>query len=183
MFLKPLGLITSTDAIQKPETSRATATLTSLPDGRAGTWATLAAMRKLVRAFKLDPEIRHFALDLISDLEPKDYKGEIKRIHAFVRDSIRYVQDITDTETLTSPNVMLKIRQGDCDDKVTLLCTLLESIGIPTRMVAVAFRFGEFEHVLAEAKMKDRWFALETTEPVEVGWYPKRVVERLVMYN
>jgi len=140
-------------------------------------------MRNLTNTYKKVPSIRQVALNLISDLDPKDYVGEIKRIHAFVRDQIRYVQDITNVETITTPDRLLQICQGDCDDKVLLVDTLLESIGIPTRMVAIAFKSNEFEHVLSEAKIGERWFALETTEPVEVGWFPKGVVDRIVVYN
>jgi len=166
-----------------PNARPLTAYLSAIPEGREGIAITLKFMRQLTNIYKKVPAIRQQALDLISDLDSKNYVGEIKRIHRFVRDEIRYVRDITNVETIITPDRLLQIRMGDCDDKVLLLNTLLESIGVPTRSVAIAFKPGEFEHVLSEAKIGDRWFALETTEPVEVGWYPNRVVERLVMYN
>jgi len=72
---------------------------------------------------------------------------------------------------------------GDCDDKAVLLASMLESIGHPTRFVALAFKAGKYSHVLVESKIGNKWVALETTEPVRIGWYPPKVQKRLVIYN
>jgi transglutaminase-like putative cysteine protease len=75
------------------------------------------------------------------------------------------------------------MRAGDCDDKSVLLAALLESIGHPTRFVAIGFQPDDFEHVFVETKIADRWISLETTEPVEIGWMPQHIRARLTVNN
>ena len=161
--------------------------LAAMPDGVAGIKATLALMVNIVKASKTNFAVRTQALDLVAALRQKDWMGEVRAIHQFVRDDIRYVRDIHGVETLTIPNKLLVTRQSDCDDKALLTAALLESIGHPARFVAVGRNPGEFEHVLVETKLftkggHPQWVPLETTEPVQVGWYPAGMPYRLV-YN
>jgi transglutaminase-like putative cysteine protease len=167
------------DASNKPMT----ATLQAIPDGKAGTVATLKIMRDVTKAGKTSLVIRNLALSLISGLSQKDWFNELKVLHAFVRDQIRYVKDIRGVETVQTPEVTLSLRAGDCDDKSVLLAALLESIGHPTAFVAIGFKPDDFVHVFVESRIGTKWIPLETTEPVNVGWYPKGVVSRLVVYN
>jgi transglutaminase-like putative cysteine protease len=158
-------------------------TLQAIPDGKAGTVATLKIMRDAVRAGKQNLDVRTKAVELVNGYRQKDWIAELKSLHAFVRDKIRYTKDITDVETIQTPDVTLRVKAGDCDDKVVLLCSLLESIGHPTRMVAIGFRPDEFVHVYLESRVGSTWIPAETTEPVEIGWAPKNVVSRLTIYN
>lgn len=126
--------------------------------------------------------VRHLALQLVAGLRPKDYAGEVRALHRYVRDVIRYVRDIVGVETVQTPERTLENGQGDCDDKSTLLAALLQSIGHPARFEAVGFAPDRFSHVLVSAQVGGRWVPLETTiAGAEPGWYPPRVVERLVM--
>lgn len=143
-----------------------------IPEGPAGIAATLKCMGAFVRSGKKMMSIRNKAIDLSSGLDQKDYSGEVRCLHAFVRDYIRYIGDVTDVETVQSPDATLRLAAGDCDDKSVLLCALLESIGHPTRFVAVGMSPGVYEHVYVETKIGNSWVPLETTEPVEVGWQP-----------
>lgn len=163
-------------------TTPTTAQLQGLPEGRSGVEATLKQMRLLVRAGKKALPIRMTALSVVQMQGQKDWPGEIRALHAYVRDQIRYVRDIRGVETLHTPEKLLEIRQGDCDDKSVLLASLLEAIGHPTRFVAISLIPGKFCHVYVETKIGAAWVPLETTEPVEVGWAPK-FVEKLVIHN
>lgn len=127
--------------------------------------------------------IRQLALQLTGDLPQKDWRGEIERLHRFVRDKIRYVKDIRGVETVQMPVRTLEFGQGDCDDKSTLLASLLESLGHKTRFVAIAFAPDKFSHVFVEAKLGRGWIALETTEPKPAGWRPKTPHQRMVVHN
>lgn len=163
-------------------------TLQRLPEGTEGIKQTLRVMRGLVRRWKKDPELRRLALSLVKRNGQKDFRGEVANLHAYVRDRIRYVKDINGVETLHTPPRILEQGQGDCDDKSVLLATLLETIGHPTRFVAVGFDPWRLSHVYVETLIGDKnnpgqWLPLETTEPVEPGWSPPRVVRRLVMHN
>jgi len=160
-----------------------TATLQAIPDGKAGTVATLKIMREVTKAGKRALPVRNLALSLISELPQKDWFNEVKILHRFVRDKIRYVKDIHGIETVQTPEVTLALRAGDCDDKSVLLASLLESIGHPTSFVAVGFKPDDFVHVYVETRIDKTWLPLETTEPVEVGWRPKNTVSRLSIHN
>jgi len=102
----------------------------------------------------------------------KDYACEVKCLHAYVRDSIRYLQDPVDVERLQSADKTIELGAGDCDDKSILLAALLESIGHPTRFIAIGFEPEIYSHVYVETKIGAEWVPLETTESVEVGWEP-----------
>lgn len=158
-------------------------TLQSIPEGPAGINITLRHMRKFVREGKVKPVIRELAFSLTNHLPPKDWVGEVRAIHEFVRDRIRYVKDITDVETVAWPEYTLQKGAGDCDDKVVLAASLLESIGHPTRLVAIGFHPGVYSHVYLETKIGPRWISVETTEPVNVGWQPSGVRARMEIFN
>lgn len=140
-------------------------------------------MGGLVRAAKKSLPVRQTALSLVNGNRQKDWSAEVKALHAFVRDNIRYLRDIRGVETLQTPDKTLEFGQGDCDDKSTLLAALLESIGHPSRFVAIGFAPDTYQHVYAETKIGDKWVSLETTEPVEMGWEPKGVRARLIFFN
>lgn len=139
-------------------------------------------MRQLVRSAKKRPRVRMTALDLVRNLPQKNYYLEAQAIHDFVRDEIRYVRDVHDVETIAFPEVTLDTGQADCDDKVVLSGALLESIGHPTRFVAIGRAPQHFEHVYLETKIGDRWMASETTEPWPFGKRP-HLGFSMVIYN
>lgn len=140
-------------------------------------------MSKITRAAKRKIPIRTLALSLVRGNAQKDYRGEIQSLHKYVRDSIRYVRDVRGIETLQTPEKTVEFEQGDCDDKSTLLASLLESIGHPTRFVAVGFTPDNYAHVYVETRLGDRWIPLETTEPWRMGRGPAIVLARMVQHN
>jgi len=163
-------------------------TTLQIPDGEAGTRETLRLMGGLVKRGKTDPAIYAFARELIAPLEPKDWVGQIRVVYEFVRDHIRYVHDIDGMEGLQTPAVTLEIRAGDCDDKVTLLCALLTTIGHPCRMCAVKLdNDPDFSHVFAQTLMGSAWINMETTEgplPLgELGPNGFRLVQPMLVYT
>lgn len=140
-------------------------------------------MRELVRRYKKALPVRQLALELTRNGRQKDYVSEAKNIHRFVRDKIRYIKDIRGIETVQTPLITIEMAQGDCDDKTTLAAALLESIGHPTRLVAIGFAPGHFAHVYPETKIKGDWLALETTEPWDFAKKPQGAISRMVVYN
>lgn len=158
--------------------------LGTLPPGEPGTHRTLTLMRAMVKQFKRAPVIRGTALDLISDVAPKDWRGEVSAVFRYVRDHIRYTRDVAGLETLQIPTVTMDDAAGDCDDKSTLLASLLESIGHPTRFVAVGYtKPGEYSHVYVETRIGPRWVPLDATMPYDVGWSPRPPIARMVVHN
>lgn len=154
-----------------------------ISEGQQGTKETLKIMRGLVRDGKKNYRVRDAALSLMANALQKDYLEEIRRIHHFVQNEIRYVRDINGVETLQTPEKTLELRAGDCDDKSMLAAAMLESIGHPTRFVAVGRDRENFEHVYVESKYGSRWLALECTEPVKLGWRVPGMSHFLVINN
>lgn len=157
--------------------------LLGIPEGAAGIAATLSLMVHLVRQWRSDPTLRMKAEQIVEYAPPKDARAEIEAIQNWVRDNIRYTQDVRDVETLKTPLLTLTSRHGDCDDQSVLVATLLESIGYATRFSAVGFDGPDsYSHVLAEVKLGTRWIGVETTEPVALGWFPQGASARMVRH-
>lgn len=130
-------------------------------------------MKRIALVYKKRLAIRQLAANLVNDLPPKAYAAEVERLFNYVKNNIRYTRDVYEVETLQTPDKTLEFGYGDCDDMVLLLATLLLAIGHPVRFVAMGMEPGRFSHVFLETKIGADWVALETTEPVGVGWEPK----------
>jgi len=152
--------------------------LLNIPNGMAGIQSSLFYMRKFVNEYKINIIVRELALSLIKNLNQKDFKAELNALFNYVQNSIRYTLDINGVETIQTPVKTLEYGQGDCDDKAVLLATLLESIGHRTRFYAVGFQPKNISHVLLECNINGEWIALETTEPVPMGWTPPNVTTK-----
>jgi len=160
--------------------------LGSIPSGDAGVAATLAIMVKMVLEYRASPDVRVTAQSLVKDCASRDVVCQVKAIHAFVRDSIKYLPDVRDVETIQTPDYTLRMRSGDCDDQSVLVASCCESIGRPTRFTAIAVRGGDFSHVSSQVLMGTRWVNLETIvpklanpweyfpagSPTPIGWFP-----------
>jgi len=156
-------------------------TLGMLPSGRAGIAETLRIMVRLAREYRKDPGVIEVAGALVRPLPQYDTPGEIRTLHAFVRDGIRYTNDVREVETIRTPKATLEMGVGDCDDKSLLLATLLESIGKKARFVAIGMHGRPLSHVLVEVRYgKKGWMPLETIRPVEAGWYPQNVTSKMI---
>ena len=144
------------------------------PSGNAGVFATVRAMRALVDARKGTPEILQAACSIIWHTPERDELSEVEALHAWVRDTIRYVRDVHALETLTDPVVVMARRVGDCDDQATLLATLAESVGYPTRFVIGAFAArGAWDHVWLQVFAAGAWIDADATEHQPLGWAPE----------
>lgn len=144
---------------------------------------TLRLMSKVTKTYKSAPAVRELALSLVNGLQNKDWRGEVRRIHAFVQNRIRYVRDVRGVETVQSPVQTLRIGQGDCDDQAVLVASLLEAIGHPTRFVAIGMKPDFFSHVFAQTRIGNKWVTVETTEPWPVGRHPRNVKTQMVEHN
>lgn len=153
--------------------------LTTIASGDAGTVQTLRVMRGFARDAVRNPDqiIRAKVRDLLSGLPPRQWMAEIRALHAFVRDSIRYLRDPVGVELVQTPEKTLEYGQGDCDDKATLLAAMLSAAGHPAQFVAIGLGGGPFSHVLVETQIGPRWCPLETIIDKEPGWFPDGVTK------
>lgn len=146
-------------------------TLSALPDGVAGVAATLGAMVAMTKQYRSNAVIHQLASNIVAGLPGKSYFDEAASVQNYVRNAIRYTMDTYDTEVVQSPLVTLSRGQGDCDDQSLLVGALLQAVGHPVRYVAFSVDNGG-GHVFTETYIGNRWYSVETTEPVPVGWWP-----------
>jgi transglutaminase-like putative cysteine protease len=143
-----------------------------LPEGDAGIFKSLRQMRKFVTQGRCDPRIIESARNIVFMCAAKDTLAEINTLFCFVRDRVRYVSDVLDTETISPAWYTLHVRSGDCDDKSILLASLLEAIGIQTRFIVTGYgEEREYAHVHVAACLPDgAMIELDATEPNGMGW-------------
>ena len=140
--------------------------------GMRGVAQTLGIMRAMVRAGRIDPRIRQTATSILFMLESSD-RIEAEKLLEFVQNSIRYVKDVHDVETISTPEKTLLGRIGDCDDQATLLAALYESVGYPTRFVVAAYQVKRvMEHVYLQVLVNGEWLDADPTERYPLGWAP-----------
>lgn len=161
----------------------ATYTLNGLPDGLAGVRETLKLMSRIVKQFKTDRQIRECALHIVKDLPEKNWHAEIAAILRYVQTRIRYVKDVVGVETVHTPPEIFRLGQGDCDDKSVLLASLLESVGHPTRFIAVGFEPKKLSHVLVQTKLGGKWVSLDPITDWPVGKGPSGVRSMMTQHN
>lgn len=163
--------------------------LGSIPSGEAGVAATLQIMVKFVLQYRANPVVRVLAQSVVRDCANRDALCQVRAIHAFVRDHIKYVRDVRDVETIQTPDYTLRMGSGDCDDQAVLTVSALESLGFQGRFMAQAIRGGGFSHVSGQVMLGTRWVNLETIiptlpeawngypagAPMPIGWFPPDV--------
>jgi transglutaminase-like putative cysteine protease len=150
-----------------------------LPAGPAGTRATVALMKRISMVGARDPYVRATAIEIIKRkrIPANDHLGEMKALFEAVRDGIRYTRDPINIELLQTPRQTLKDRVGDCDDKSTLLASMLTSIGHPAalqyRVIGTKPGAG-YSHVYVVAKLNGKEIAMDPTPTTAaLGWqYP-----------
>lgn len=136
-------------------------------------------MGQIVRKYKSDAGVAMAARRITSAVPERNASGTVSTLQSWVRDHIKYVNDPRGVEMVQTPPQTLTIMTGDCDDKATLLATLLETMGFATRFAAIAVN-GEpfFSHVMTQVRLGARWVNLETILPgVGAGWYPTDATE------
>lgn len=160
--------------------------LGSIPSGEAGVAATLRIMVKFVLNYRANPVVRVTAQTVVRDCANRDVTCQVRAVHAFVRDNIKYVRDVRDVETIQTPDYTMRMGSGDCDDQAVLTCCMLESLGFQCRFLAQAIRGEGFSHVSGQVMLGTRWVNLETIiptlpetwnglpagSPMPIGWFP-----------
>jgi len=141
-----------------------------LPDGDQGTRKTLDNMRRLADEGSRDLAVRGTAASVVrsSGAPPHNPLAQTQALFEYVRDCIFFLSDPAGTEWLQSPRYTLASGAGDCDDRATLLASMLRSIGITSQFKVVAVdpaRRDTFSHVYLVANVMGRPVALDPTYP------------------
>lgn len=133
-------------------------------------------MRRLTHQGMREVEVQSAAMEILrrAGVRPHDHRGEVAALFQFVRDRIRFVNDVAGVETLRGPRATLTMGGGDCDDKATLLASLLGAVGIRSSFRVVAVNGsdpGRFSHVYVVAHLGKRDIPLDPTyQGTPVGW-------------
>jgi transglutaminase-like putative cysteine protease len=148
-----------------------------LSNGKAGVFQTIDCMRSMVDHFKTNPQIRQATVNAVYLTPAKNQDAEVTAVFEFVRDHIRYLMDIVGVETLATPDKTLLCQIGDCDDQSTLLASMFESIGYPTRFIVAGYSDpANLEHVYLQVLVDNEWVDCDPTESQPLGFAPPGAV-------
>ena len=163
-----------------------------IPHGNNGIFVSVDHLMNFIRTGRRNPDVVAFARRLVQHCPNKDYVCEARAIFDWIQANIRFTRDPNNVELLQGPEVTLRsdVRCGDCDDHVILLQSLLQAIGIPTRVVLVASQNAApnmYNHIFTEALLpvngQDTWVAMDTTpmksngQLASFGYLPKGYTE------
>ena len=134
---------------------------TSIADGDRGTEQTIEKMIELARQGANNPGIREAAerAVMLARVAPKDYRGELRAIHDYVKANVRYTLDPRGKEQLAHPNETLFVKRlGDCDDFSILIAAMAGALGhgaIFRAVKADPARPNEYSHVYVVLAYRD----------------------------
>jgi hypothetical protein len=134
--------------------------------GDAGVEQTIRAMRGLIDEGKKDPCIHELGAGILraAAVPAFDWAGEVRSIGEWVHRNVRFTRDVYGKETLHSAREIVRLGIGDCDDFVILICSLLGTIGVKTRIVTISsprLDPSQFTHVFPEAEVEDEWIPVD----------------------
>lgn len=143
-----------------------------LPDGDAGIYRTAEHLVDVIRNESVTFFVRQCAESIIRDVSQRDKVGEVRAMFNFVKDNIRYTNDMIDMEYIQSPTYILnkivngETVMGDCDDSVALLLSLLRAIGFMVRVKITGYPpSDQFSHVYGEVLVYGQWVPVDTIVP------------------
>ena len=146
-------------------------------------------LRRNLRSGTDDTAVRAVAEQIIKGVGARNYLGEIRAIHDWVKGHIRYTGDPYGAELIRSPRRMLieyatrrvkgeePVVLADCDESSLLAASLLRSVGHRARIALMdTMPFStDISHAIAQIeypRWSDNWVFLETTQDRELGWTP-----------
>lgn len=145
-------------------------TLGWIPDGDAGTLATLQEMDRVVR-WDLSHSRDLLARELAPIVPVRGTPLEVARaIREHLARRVRFTFDPPGLELVQAASHMLRTTrpQGDCDDIAVMGATLGLAAGLPARFVVVGFTpDGPFQHVYTELETPAGWVDLDTSRDLQ----------------
>ncbi len=124
-----------------------------------------------------DPLIKQVATKIATQSCPESKICQVKSLYYFVKDSMEYVSDPYAKEYVASPVETLKVGGGDCDDGALLLASLIESIGIETKIVIIP------GHAFIKASMPEAPRKYRMGDWIYMDWTCRRCGFGEIPYN
>lgn len=146
--------------------------------GEQGNLQTLDAMKEIVLADRIEPDLRRFVLrEVIGKVPGHDAMGEVNAIFEFARDRITYRQDPVGVERVADAWSTLyglaDEPEGDCGIKSTFLATCLAMFGYRPYFVVIKQRANSkaYNHVYVAVEVEGEFVYLDPTpEDKPAGW-------------
>jgi hypothetical protein len=152
----------------------------------------LGVMRQIAKMRGRDPRIAKLALSIIrrSGAKPRQYEKQASALLKWVQNPKNCYYINEPGERLQDPIYTIKVKHGDCDDMVLLLCCLFEAVNLPWKQVLSGqgpkgkIRYIEGERVPSGVAwthiycmvgtppfQPNRWYFCEpTVQGVPLGW-------------
>lgn len=113
-----------------------------------------------------NPFVKIVADRIVSRSCPVHKTCHAKALFYFVRDNFDYVNDPSAFELVKTPSYSFFSESGDCDDASVLLASLLESVGIKTRLIFIP------GHVWVQAMIPNanKNYKVNDKESYSYGW-------------
>jgi Transglutaminase-like superfamily len=161
-----------------------------LLSGDAGVAQTIALMKKLIDDGVKDPVVNRYAIVALqtSGAMQHDPLSAAQTIFDTVSRNFFFVNDPVGPEgakeTLRIPRDTIELRAGDCDDFTVLICSLLGTIGMATRIITVASDPrdpSQFTHVYPEVDIDGEWIPVDAARPgAQFGLAPMRTFRKKI---
>jgi hypothetical protein len=142
-----------------------------LPAGTKAIRFTVQKMVDLIRAGIKSPLVRQKAVQVLKAAGAPSYnhRAEVAALFSFVRRNFHYVKDPTLVELIHTPEKLLEVRSGDCDDFTVIIASLLGAVGYETRVAIAGPGPGIWSHTFPEVWLDGRWVALDATVTDKAG--------------
>lgn len=131
--------------------------ISTVGDGIVGNIDTVEVMKKMAREYSRHPLVKRYATNIIDycKVPSHHYLEEARCIARWVQTHVRYLKDPVGTESLTAPDMMIRMlteqgyTMGDCDDMSLLIASMLYAVGIRCKFRCVRYqaKSGPFNHI------------------------------------
>ena len=128
--------------------------------------------------------VRSITEEVIGDLWPKDYLGEILAVCHWVAEHVVYMNDPLHVELVKDPQRLceeIKARgkaRGDCDDIAVLIATMCMQLGRQAQFVVAGFgEQGNYTHVFAQVQdpRTKEWIVCDPVAGTDVASMLRRI--------
>lgn len=167
-------------------------------DSDVSTADTVARMSNIVRNQVYSSVVVNAVSDAIKDVPPNGAPTDKARaIFYWIKTHIKFRNDLENTvnylpdvdnpadkELLISPDLLLQLGYGDCDDFSMLAATMLFIVGIPARFITIAADARcpqHFTHIYVQAFV-GKWIGFDVSHGSMLGWEYKRY-SRIQVWN
>jgi hypothetical protein len=132
--------------------------------------------------------VRSMLEEVVAQIWPKDYLGEILAVNNWVSEKVMYLNDPLHVELVKDPQRLCEEihsrghARGDCDDIAVIIATMCLQLGRQSQFIVAGFGApGEYSHVFARVKepRTEQWIVCD---PV-AGTNVREMLSRIKTYQ